>query len=194
MRKIYREGVGQSEISYNKDQTNIHSKERHKNHKNDNDNNNNNNNNSNKQVTKSNQSPYNRYLQKRETEQYDKFKAMDLLYFFQDISKESGYRYSISNIIKETSCMKTLLGDFSPEDICNIIRFIFKSDQDYINKARCSPYLISSNWRNTLYPDSQAWLKGEYTSKNIKKTNPQIINREWGKPKNTSIKIGEWEE
>ena len=167
VRKIYREVVGQSETGYNPDPP----KERRKNY--------------------TNHSPYDHYLQKLKTEQYDKFKAMDLLYFFQDISKESGYRYSISNMTKEAGCMKSMLEDFSPEDICNIIRFIFNSDQDYINKARCSPYLISSNWRNTLYPDSQAWLKGEYTSKKIK---PQIINREWGKSKNTDIKVGAWEE
>ena len=166
LRKVYRQAVGQTATSHNPDEP---KRER-------------------RQKTDEN---YERYLRKAESGRQDEFTGLDLVYFFRDASREAGYRYSISNLFMETSCMKNLLNEYTPTEICDMINFIFKSGQDYMNKATCSPHLISSNWRNTLYPDSQAWLAGEYVGKKSK----HIKKREWGEKKQApDIKIGEWEE
>ena len=165
VRKVYREVVGQTTSSHNPDAP------QERQHKRADEN-------------------YESYMRKLALGQFEKFNGMDLVYFFRDMSREAGYKYSISSIHAEAGCMKRMLEDYGPVEICGIIRFIFKSGQDYINKATCSPYLISGNWRNTLYPDSQAWAAGEYGAKKSK----HIKRREWGEKKqHTAVQIGVWD-
>ena len=166
VRKIYRQAVGQTTASRNPDEPKRERRQRE-------------------------DENYERYLRKAVSGRQDEFTGLDLVYFFRDTSKAAGYRYSISNLFVETGCMKNLLNEYTPIEICDMIRFVFESGQDYLNKATCSPHLISSNWRNTLYPDSRAWLAGEYVGKKSK----HIKKREWGAKKQTpDIKIGEWDE
>ena len=134
---------------------------------------------------------YERHLRKRERGGFGDFNGLDLVYYFRDASKAAGCRYSVSNLVAEAACMKGLLEDYTAEEICGMVRFVFESGQDYMDKASCSPRLLAGNWRNSLYPDSQAWLAGEWAPKKSK----HIGKREWGARKQaTDIKIGEWEE
>ena len=166
VRKIYRQAVGQTTTSHNPDEPKRERRQR-------------------------TDESYERYLRKAESGRREEFNGLDLVYFFRDASRDAGYRYSISNITMESGCMKRLLEEYTPVEICHMVDFIFKSGQDYMNKATCSPHLMASNWRNTLYPDSRAWLAGEYGTNQ----SSQLKRREWGtKKQEPDVRIGGWDE
>lgn len=139
-------------------------------------------------------SPYDSFKKKYENlEEYiDDFSTRDLMYYFREISEESGYRYVISNIKKDMAIMKRLKTNYSNREICGMIEFLYMSDQDYLEKDRLSPNLLASQWVNTIYADMQLWVDDKYVPKKAKKAKK---HHEWSQPvKETNSKIGDWEE
>ena len=125
---------------------------------------------------------------------YESFNSVDLVFYFQKVASDAGYRYSIPDVIIEARCMKNLFNDYSRTEICRMIDFVFNSDQTYLDRQRFSPRVLVSRWRNTIFPDSQDWLEGKYSAKPKTKRQLQLDKREWrptGKPR--SAAIGEWE-
>lgn len=146
-------------------------------------------------VSKSNFGKSTRYasfLQKYMDEKYEDFNTNDLAYYFREMSNSIGGHYIIANWQKELSIFKKLKERYEIVEICLMIEFLFKSNQDYLDKSSLAPQILLSSWCNTVYSDSQKWLEGKYIPrKNRKKS----AIREYGE-KDINVaksKIGEWE-
>ena len=129
-------------------------------------------------------SPYETFLRKYHNleDTIDKFGTRDLVYYFREIAKEKGYKYTISNIKKDMAIMKRLKSNYNNREICGMIEFLYESDQDYLDKDRLSPNLLASQWVNTIYADMQLWVDDKYIPRSVqarKKNN--IKQREWDK-------------
>lgn len=139
-------------------------------------------------------SPYTSFLKKYNSleDTIDSFKTRDFVYYFREISEESGHRYIVSNIKKDMAIFKRLTENFTPREICCMIEFLYQSEQDYLDKDRLSPNVLASAWINTIYADMKLWVNDEYTPKSKKKHK----SREWTAPvddNETNVKIGEWD-
>lgn len=137
-------------------------------------------------------SPYQSFLSKVDNlaDSIDSFKTRDLAYYFREISERAGHRYVMTNIKKDMAIMKRLQENYTPREICGMIEFLFESEQDYLDKDRLSPNLLSSSWVNTIYADMKLWVEDAYVPKSKKKHK----GREWtSSTEETSAKIGEWE-
>ena len=137
-------------------------------------------------------SPYDSFKYKYEhlEEFIDNFGTRDFVYYFREVSEECGYKYTISNIKKDMAIMKRLRENYSAREICGMIEFLFRSEQDYLSKDRLSINLLASQWVNTIYADTQLWLDDKYYPNSTKKKQKQ---REWSESKNDDVKIGGWE-
>lgn len=141
-----------------------------------------------------NSTPYESFLRKyHDLENHiDDFKTRDLVYFFREVSEESGHKYVVSNIKKDMAIFKRLSENYTPREICCMIEFLYLSEQDYLDKDRLSPNLLASQWVNTIYADMKLWVDDQYTPKTKKKHQ----SREWTAPvdeTSSSSKIGEWD-
>ena len=141
---------------------------------------------------KQNVSPYSSFLFKYEQldEYIDTFGTRDLIYYFRQVAEECGYKYTISNIKKDMSIFKRLRDNYDTREICSMIEFLFRSEQDYLEKDRLSPNILASQWINTIYADMQLWVKDEYKNKKTKKNQKQ---REWSETKEDDVSIGGWD-
>ena len=139
-----------------------------------------------------NNSPYDNFKYKYEhlEEFIDNFGTRDFVYYFREVSEECGYKYTISNIKKDMAIMKRLHDSYSAREICGMIEFLFRSEQDYLSKDRLSPNLLASQWVNTIYADTQLWLDDKYSPNSTKKKQKQ---REWSDSKNDDVSIGGWD-
>lgn len=137
-------------------------------------------------------SPYDSFKYKYEhlEEFIDNFGTRDFVYYFREVSEECGYKYTISNIKKDMAIFKRLRENYDNREICGMIEFLFRSEQDYLNKDRLSPNLLASQWVNTIYADTQLWLDDKYSPNSTKKKQKQ---REWSESKNDDVKIGGWD-
>ena len=137
-------------------------------------------------------SPYDSFKYKYEhlEEFIDKFGTRDFVYYFREVSEECGYKYTVSNIKKDMAIFKRLRDNYDNREICGMIEFLFRSEQDYLNKDRLSPNLLASQWVNTIYADTQLWLDDKYSPNSTKKKQKQ---REWSESKNDDVKIGGWD-
>ena len=137
-------------------------------------------------------SPYDSFKYKYEhlEEFIDKFGTRDFVYYFREVSKECGYKYTVSNIKKDMAIFNRLRDNYDNREICGMIEFLFRSEQDYLNKDRLSPNLLASQWVNTIYADTQLWLDDKYSPNSTKKKQKQ---REWSESKNDDVKIGGWD-
>lgn len=129
-------------------------------------------------------SPYDSFLRKYNNfeEQVDNFGTRDLVYYFREVSEESGYKYVVSNIKKDMAIMKRLRANYSNREICGMIEFLYESDQDYLEKDRLSPNLLASQWVNTIYADMKLWVDDKYVPRSMKsKKKSNVKQREWDK-------------
>lgn len=138
-------------------------------------------------------SPYDsfKYKYNHLEEFIDNFGTRDFVYYFREVSEECGFRYTVSNIKKDMAIFKRLRENYDPREICGMIEFLFRSEQDYLDKDRLSPNLLASQWVNTIYADTQLWLDDKYVNKSGKTKKKQ---REWSESKNEDVKIGGWEQ
>lgn len=134
---------------------------------------------------------YTSFLQKYMDEKYEDFNLNDLAYYFREMSNSVGGHYIIANWQKEISIFKKLKERYEVLEICLMIEFLFKSNQDYLDKSSLAPQILLSSWCNTVYADSQKWLEGEYVPRKKKKK----VIREYGEKdiKTSNTSIGEWE-
>jgi hypothetical protein len=123
----------------------------------------------------------------------DGFTPQDLMYYFREKSKEAGYKYVVSNMRRDMGIYKKLLDSFSAREIALMIEFIFFSEQDYLDKSKTQPTVLSSSYVNTIYSDATAWAKDEYVPSATKRKSCKKV-REWKNtsPERESAKIGEW--
>lgn len=120
-------------------------------------------------------------------ESIDKLNSIDFAYYFREIANDNGYKYHISNIKKDAHIFKKLKESYSNREICGMIVFIYESEQNYLDKERLSPNVLSSSWINTIYADFKLWLDDNYKPK--QKKNNKV--REWEDSTNEeNIEIG----
>lgn len=123
----------------------------------------------------------------------DNFNNLDFVFLFREIAEECGYKYVIANIKKDMHIFKKLRESYSNKEIWDMIEFVYKSEQTYLDRNRFSPNILVSSWCNSIYPDSQLYIKGEYYSnKNKSKRNSQLKKREWNSEYNKDKGIGDW--
>lgn len=119
----------------------------------------------------------------------DTFNALDLLYFFREKAGEADVRYVISNQARDCGVFKLLLDRYDPEEICLMIEFLFLSEQDYLDKTRIAPTVLSSGWCNTIYQDSLLWAEDKY----VNKKRPKKLEREFNKEHGDTTSLGDWD-
>ena len=125
----------------------------------------------------------------------DDFSTKELLYLFRQVAEDSGHKYVIANYKKDMAIFKKLKNNYTNREIWGMIDFLYNSEQDYLNKFRLSPNILVSSWCNTIYADSQLYIKGEFSAKPIKsnKRKKQLKKREWsGFSTDINSNIGEW--
>lgn len=145
-----------------------------------------------KSKRKSNSSPYNTFLDKMDNleETIDSFSTRDLVYYFREISERNNYKYVVTNIKKDMAIMKRLQENYTQREICGMIEFLYESEQDYLDKTRISPNLLSSQWVNTIYADTMLWIEDNYVPKKKQKHKA----REWTSTiEEDTSEIGAWE-
>ena len=145
-----------------------------------------------KLVSKSSNKPtaYERFLKKYLDLEHtiDTFKPLDLLYFFREKAGEADVRYVISNQARDCGVFKILLDRYDPDEICLMIEFLFLSEQDYLDKTRLQPTVLTSRWCNTIYQDSLLWVEDKYTNKGKRKK----FDREFNAQSNDTTQLGGW--
>lgn len=139
--------------------------------------------------------PYLRFKMKLRQEKVDSFSSRDLVYYFREVSIEARKKYSIANFRKDMHIMKVLQKDYTNAEIVLMIDFLFSEDNDYLNFPTIN--VMASQWRNTIYQDSQDWAEDKYVphKKRGKKKiarQSQIEEREYKKSDENDISIGEW--
>ena len=134
---------------------------------------------------------YEKYKYKLDNNQFDKFGTRDFVYFFRDTANESGVKYVIPNIKRDMKVFKTLRErEYTNEEILLMVEFLFKSNQDYLNKRDIQPTILISGWCNKIYQDSQDWLNDKY----VPKSKEKFSKREYvGDTDETKVQIGEWD-
>ena len=121
----------------------------------------------------------------------ENFSTRDLVYYFREIAQQNGGHYVIANIKKEMAIMKRVRESYSAKEICAMIEFLFLSEQDYLDKARLSPGILSSSWCNTIYADMQLWVDDQYKPKSAEKTSKRKKSQhEWDSISGDDSKIG----
>ena len=139
-------------------------------------------------VTNIYQAFLNKYNNIEET--IDTFGTRDLVYYFREVLMECEHKYVVSNIKKDMAIFKRLQENYSSREICGMIEFLFRSEQDYLDKNRLSPNVLASSWVNTIYADTQLWLDDKYSPNSAKKSKKQ---REWSESRNEDVEIGGWD-
>lgn len=138
-------------------------------------------------------SPYEIFLRKYShlEDTIDDFSTKDLIYYFREVAKENGYRYTISNIKKDISIMKRVKSNYSNREICGMIEFLYESDQDYLDKERLTPNLLGSSWVNTIYADMKLWVEDKYIPRSVKQNKSKHSSKgEWKSTPNAKTEIG----
>lgn len=126
---------------------------------------------------------YDKYRYKLDQGDIEKFNSRDILYFFKDLSEESGNKYVIANFQVEMAKVKNIINKgYSATDIVAMIEFLFTSGQTYLDLKSLTPGILATGWCNKIYNDTQDWLNDEYdpnatTKKNNKGLNKRV--REW---------------
>ena len=90
--------------------------------------------------------------------------VQELIEYFHTKAKETGNKRA-KNTRKETEIITELMSDRTKEEIKTMIDFLFSGVASYIKTPTI--YLLGNN--ATIYPDSQAWIKGEYKPKEAQK-------------------------
>lgn len=138
-------------------------------------------------------SNYDRYIKKLEDGKIDKFNSRDFLFFFSDKANENGVKHVIANAKISMANFKTILSrGYTNAEILVMIEFLFTSGQQYLDIHTLHPGILLTNWCNTIYRDSQLWLKDEYNPNAKYKSKPKT-EREWkdDKPEHKTG-VGEW--
>lgn len=126
---------------------------------------------------------------------YADFSTQDLLYFFREKAKESGYKYVITNFKRDMGIFKKVRENFEISEILLMIEFIFSEEQDYLDASITQPTILTSNWVNTIFKDSIDWANDSYISHENRNTPKNSVKkREWKKTsEKEKLLIGEWE-
>ena len=135
---------------------------------------------------------YSAFLEKYEDIEntVDTFNTHDLMYFFREKARESGFKYVIANMKRDLGIFKKLQENYEVREICLMIEFIFCSNQNYLDKDRTQPTVLASTYCNTIYKDSIAWANDEYVP--YEKTGKKHTVREWTGDKSDEAKVGDW--
>lgn len=125
----------------------------------------------------------------------DLFTASDLMYYFREKARESGFKYVIANMKRDIGIFKKLLKSYTVREICLMIEFIFFSPQNYLDKMLTQPTVLASSWCNSIYRDSMLWVDDKYAPREntLESKKSRIKKREWNHvPTKESATIGEW--
>lgn len=80
--------------------------------------------------------------------------------YFASKMGETGMRYISSP--KDSNIAKSLLKNFTEDDIKLMIDFIFDSDQTFVDKRTVGFWVLSKGWLNTIYNNSVLWKDGKF--------------------------------
>lgn len=127
-----------------------------------------------------------KFLNKLNSERFQDFDKGDWLMYFQMKYKEAnGIGYQIKGqqmYIKHHSVIKSLVKNYTPNDIRSMIDFLFTSEQDLFDKGQITVFHLSAGFLPSVYQSTQLWIIGKYKPKSqmykdrVKKTQR---TREW---------------
>lgn len=120
-----------------------------------------------KKVSNKKVSPATRkFLEKLEKERFQDFTKTDWLLYFQKQYKEVnkvGYQILGKQMYyKHHAIIKSLMENYTPNDIRSMIDFLFTSEQDMFPKNKITIYHLSSGFLPSVYQSTQMWIIGEY--------------------------------
>lgn len=137
-----------------------------------------------------------KYLKKFNSGRFNDFDHRDWLMYFQQQYKEAnkiGYQVRGQQMYyKHFSILRSLVKNYTPNDIKSMIDFLFTSNQDLFDKGQLTVFHLSSGFLATVYQNTQLWIIGEYKTKSelykdrVKKTQR---TREWTGNKQNKIEI-----
>lgn len=125
---------------------------------------------------------YAKYLKKRQLGNFDLFDPTDLCFYYLELSKVKGIRFSIRWHIDKKAFIE-LLKDYSSKELVFMLDYVFsKNCKLKIDLRRFSPAALQV-WKNSVYAESQDCLNSTAQSP-----------REWcgDSNENTRVMIGEW--
>lgn len=135
---------------------------------------------------------YDSFMDKYLKEDYESFTTRDLVFYFRTIAEQFGYKYVVANWSKEMHFFKRLRGDYTCEEICLMISFVFESEQDYLDRSSFSPAILSSSWCNTIYRDANLWVDDKYVPRSKAPVKGRPVREYRGDTHTEEETIGEW--
>lgn len=122
-----------------------------------------------------------------------KFKDFDEKDWFQYFvlkAKQNNVRYLQRNYAKDYAILKSIMGELSPEEIKNMIDFVWDCDHDiYSPKSTMGIWILSKGWINTIYQNSVLWAEGKYKPKNAPMRNREWVDEASVKPTEEEVKV-----
>lgn len=137
-----------------------------------------------------------KFLNKLNSERFQDFDKGDWLMYFQMKYKEAnGIGYQIKGnqmYIKHHSIIKSLMKNYTPNDIRSMIDFLFTSEQDLFDKGQITVFHLSSGFLPSVYQSTQLWIIGKYKPKSQMykdRAKKAQRTREWTGNSNSKIEI-----
>lgn len=137
-----------------------------------------------------------KFLAKLQDERFNDFTKTDWLLYFQKQYKDvNGIGYQILGqqmYCKHHAIIKSLMNNYTPNDIRSMIDFLFTSEQDMFPKNKITIYHLSSGFLPSVYQNTQMWIIGEYKTdaevyqEKAKKRKLPKRKREWDSSKDTN--------
>ena len=91
--------------------------------------------------------------------QFSKFNAGDLLFYYQYKADRKHIRCIITNKIAMKSVFSKLKKEFSQEEICTMIDYLFDSGQTFIEMPKATPFILYSGYTQRIWAEAMEWHK-----------------------------------
>ena len=129
------------------------------------------------------------------------YKPLDILIAFKNIMKDEDIKFYSTTKLDQRYLrnIKMLQERHSNQEIIDMLEFLIKSEQTYLDKVTIHPGILLTQWVSRIKADTEAYKKGEYTNEPPKKqynnTREFIKGREYSGQMPTTGEggsVGEW--
>ena len=135
------------------------------------------------------------FLNKYRGGRFEEFNAVDLVYYFSEVSKSSEKfkTYAILNFRRDAAIMKSLLEYYPPQEIAGMIDFVFSRVNPKIENPTIN--MLRSSYGRKIYEDYFAWVGGVYSSdKKVAKRKKVLKKREYTRRSSKAKAVIGWDE